>query len=217
MTPGTVQQLTIVVLLILPGTSYLFAGERLLGIREAEQEAANCLLRALGMGILLDAAYLIGAGPQLVRLLRGRGRTPLSGVAEHPRAVGLFVLVLVVAVPTSLAWAQAHWIRRRRAALHDHTPTAWDALFQDRGACFVRVRLKNGGWVGGWYGARSRASAYPREGDLFLESQYRMGPDGSFGARLPSTGGLYLRAADVDLVEIYEPRRPPQGDTDDSA
>ncbi|MGW7528861.1 DUF6338 family protein [Streptomyces sp. NPDC054783] len=217
MTPSTAQQLAILVLLILPGTSYLFARERLLGIREAEQEVSNRFLRALGVGVLLDAAYLIAAGPQLVRLLRGDGKEPLSGVADRPRAAGLWLLLLVVVLPTLVAWAEARWVRRRRAAVHDRTPTAWDALFQDRGACFVRVRLKNGGWAGGWYGTRSRASAYPQPGDLYLESQYRMEPDGAFGPRMPGTGGLYIRAADLDLLEIHEPRRHARGDTDDGA
>ncbi|MEW2528491.1 DUF6338 family protein [Streptomyces sp. NPDC047071] len=215
MTPGTVQQLAIVVLLVLPGTTYLFAREGFLGIREAEQESGNRILRALGVGVLLDTVYLMAAGPQLVRLLRGGGTTALAGVADRPRAFGLCLLLLAVAVPALLARVEARWTRRRRAALHERTPTAWDALFQDRGACFVRVRLKNGGWAGGWYGTRSRASAYPQPGDLFLESQYRMEADGAFGPRLPGTGGLYVRATDLDLVEIYEPRRRTRGDSDD--
>ncbi|MET8170082.1 DUF6338 family protein [Streptomyces sp. NPDC005329] len=218
MTPSTVQQLAILVLLVLPGTSYLFARERLLGVREAEQEATNRFLRALGVGVLLDAVYLIAAGPQLVRLLRGDGAGSLAGVVDRPRAVGLWLLLLVVVLPTLVAWAEAARVRRRRAAVLDHqAPTAWDAVFMDRGACFVRVRLKNGGWAGGWYGTRSRASIYPQPGDLFLESQYHMEPGGAFGPRMPGTGGLYLRAADVDLVEFYEPRPRSQGDTDDRA
>ncbi|MFJ5779478.1 DUF6338 family protein [Streptomyces sp. NPDC093094] len=216
MTPTTVQQLAILVLLVLPGTSYLFARERLLGVREAEQEVNNRLLRALTVGFLLDAAYLISAGPHLVRLLRGRGKGPLAGVAEQPREAGLWLLCLVVVVPALVAWAEAYWVRRRRAAVHEETPTAWDALFQDRGACFVRVRLKNGGWAGGWYGARSRSSTYPQPGDLYLESQYRMEPDGTFGARMSGTAGLYVRAADVDVLEFHEPRRVTRGEADDA-
>ncbi|OIJ63616.1 DUF6338 family protein [Streptomyces mangrovisoli] len=218
MTPSTVEQLAILVLLILPGTSYLFARERLLGIREAEQEVNNRFLRALGVGVLLDAAYLIAVGPHLVRLLRGGAKDrALAGVADQPRAAGLWLLVLVVVVPTLVAWGEARWVRRRRAAVHEETPTAWDALFQDRGACFVRVRLKNGGWAGGWYGRRSCASSYPQPGDLYLESQYRMEPDGTFGPRMPGTAGLYVRAADVDLLEFHEPRRDTRGDTDGAA
>ncbi|MFF7240166.1 DUF6338 family protein [Streptomyces collinus] len=216
MTPSTVQQLAILVLLVLPGTSYLFARERLLGIREAEQEVNNRFLRALAVGVLLDSAYLITAGPHLVRLLRGGGKGPLTGVAEQPRETGLWLLLLIVVVPTLVAWAEAYWIRRRRAAVYEGTPTAWDALFQGRGACFVRVRLKNGGWAGGWYGSRSRASAYPQPGDLYLQSQYRMEPDGTFGPRMSGTAGLYVRAADVDLLEFHEPRRDTRGDADDA-
>lgn len=205
MSPSTVQQVAILVLLVLPGTSYLFARERLLGAREAEHEPGNRVLRALGFGIVLDTGYLIVAGPQLVGLLRGTGAGPLSGFTERPREVGLWVLLLVIVVPTLVAWAEARLTRRRRATRHERTPTAWDALFQNRGSCFVRVRLKSGDWAGGWYGARSRASSYPQPGDLFLESQYRMKPDGTFGERIHQSGGLYVRAEDIDICEILEP------------
>jgi hypothetical protein len=203
-TPSTVERLTILVLLILPGTTYLFARERLLGIREPEQDATNRFLRALGVGITLDALYLTAAGPQLVALFRGPSPGPLAGLLEQPRAAGLALLLLLVVIPTLVARGEAFWIRRKRRARHDRTPTAWDGIFQDRGPCFVRARLRSGNWAGGWYGERSRASAYPQAGDLFLQSQYHLMPDGTFGDRVTGSAGLYLRASDIDVLEILE-------------
>jgi hypothetical protein len=66
------------------------------------------------------------------------------------------------------------------------------------------VRIKDGTWIGGWYGSKSNASAYPQARDLFLESQYMMKPDGTFEGRVLNTGGLYIPAADISHLEIVE-------------
>lgn len=205
MVPGTVQQLTILLILVLPGVFYQAVREHLRGAIAAEQEPQNRLLRAIAAGALLDAVYAVAAGPWLVDLLVGNGAGPLAGASSRPREAGLAALLLVVLVPAGIAWAEAAWGRRRRRARYEPTPTAWDALFRDRGSCFVRARMKNGLWVGGWLGTRSAVSAFPQQGDVYLQAQYRMGPDGRFLGRVPGTGGVYLRAADVDVLELLDP------------
>ncbi len=148
MVPGTVEQLTILLILVLPGVFYQAVRERLRGALASEQEPQNRLVRAVAAGALLDTLYAVVAGPWLVRLLAGGGEGPVAGVLRQPRQAGLAALLLIVAVPSALAWAEAAWGRRRARARYEPTPTAWDALFRDRGSCFVRVRLKSGLWVG---------------------------------------------------------------------
>ncbi|MFF7178304.1 DUF6338 family protein [Streptomyces sp. NPDC008121] len=211
MVPGTVQQLTILLILVLPGVFYQAVREHLRGAVAAEQEPQNRLVRAIAAGALLDAVYALVAGPWLVRVLAGEGAGPVAGVLRQPRAAGFAALVLVVLVPAGVAWAESAWDRRRRKARYEPTPTAWDALFRDRGSCFVRARLKNGLWVGGWLGTRSAVSAYPQQGDVYLQAQYRMGPDGAFLGRVPGTAGVYLRAADIDVLELLHPPDPAPG------
>ncbi|MFD5066667.1 DUF6338 family protein [Streptomyces sp. NPDC058369] len=205
MVPGTVQQLTILLILVLPGVFYQAARERLRGPLATEQEPQNRLVRAIAAGALLDTLYVVAAGPWLLGLLLGDGGGPLAGVSRQPRQAGLAALLLIVAVPSALAWAEAVLQRRHARARYEPTPTAWDALFSGRGSCFVRVRLKSGLWVGGWLGSRSAVSAYPQSGDLYLEAQYRMGADGRFLGRVPGTGGVYVRAADIDVLEVLLP------------
>ncbi|MER6047147.1 DUF6338 family protein [Streptomyces sp. NPDC001793] len=214
MVPGTVAQLTILLVLVLPGVFYQAVRERLEGSSAAEQEPQNRLVRAIAAGALLDAGYAVVAGPWLVDLLAGGGHGPLAGVLRHPQRAGAAALLLVVAVPSAVAWTEHAWHRRRASARYDPTPTAWDALFRDRGSCFVRVRLKSGLWVGGWLGSRSAASAYPQPADLYLQAQYRMGPDGRFLGRVPGTAGVYLRAADVDVLEVLLPPAAAAGVTE---
>ncbi|WP_312018504.1 DUF6338 family protein [Streptomyces sp. I05A-00742] len=203
--PGTGEQVAIVLVLVLPGVFYQAVRERLRGAVAAEQEPQNRLLRAVAAGALLDALYGAAAGPWLVRLLAGNGDGPVAGVLRHPRQAALAALLLVVVVPSLAAWAEAAWRRRRARARYEPVPTAWDALFHDRGSCFVRVRLKSGLWVGGWLGSRSAVAAYPQQGDLYLQAQYRMGHDGTFLGRVPGTGGVYVRAADVEVLEVLLP------------
>ncbi|GAA2717019.1 MULTISPECIES: DUF6338 family protein [Streptomyces] len=219
MVPGTVEQLAILLVLVLPGVFHQAVRERLRGTSASEQEPQNRLLRALAAGALLDALYAVAAGPWLVELLAGHGDGPLAGALRHPRRAGLAALVLVVAVPSAAAWAETAWRRRRARARYEPTPTAWDALFHDRGSCFVRVRLKSGLWVGGWLGPWSAVSAYPQQGDLYLQAQYRMGPDGRFLERVPGTAGVYVRAADVDVLELLLPpdEEATEGERDDAA
>ncbi|MFE7806064.1 DUF6338 family protein [Streptomyces sp. NPDC057430] len=203
------QQLTILLVLVLPGVFYQAVREHLRGAVAAEQEPQNRIVRAIAAGALLDAVYAVAAGPWLVRLLTEDGRGPVAGMLARPRETGLAALLLVVAVPSGIAWAEAVRDRRRRRARYEPTPTAWDALFRDRGSCFVRARLKNGLWVGGWLGSGSAVSAYPQPGDLYLQSQYRMAPDGTFLGKVPDTGGVYLRAADIDVLEVLLPPSAP--------
>ena len=211
MIPGTVQQLTILLVLVLPGVFYQAVRERLSGVRAAENEPQNRLLRAIAAGALLDAVYAVAVGPLLVQLLGGTATAPFTGVVQHPRLAGLAGLLLVVVVPSAVAWAEGRWVRRRALARYEPTPTAWDALFHGSGSCFVRVRLKSGLWVGGWLGSNSAVSAYPQPGDLYLQTQYRMAADGSFVGRMPGSAGVYVKAADVEVLELLRPPAPEEG------
>ncbi|MFI9383377.1 DUF6338 family protein [Kutzneria sp. NPDC052558] len=216
MVPGTVQQLTILLVLVLPGVFYQAVRERLSGVRAAENEPQNRLVRAIAAGALLDGVYAVVAGPWLVELLGPTAPTPFAGVGQHPRLAGLTGLLLVVVVPSAVAWAEGWWVRRRSQARYEPTPTAWDALFHGTGSCFVRMRLKSGLWVGGWLGSRSAVSAYPHPGDLYLQTQYRMGPDGSFVGRVPGSAGTYVKAADIEVLELLRPPAKEEGTDDES-
>jgi uncharacterized protein DUF6338 len=206
MVPDTVQQLTILLVLVLPGVFYQAVRERLRGVLPAEREPQNRLLRAIAVGVILDAVYAVIAGPWLVGLASGGPKgSALGGLARQPRAAGLAALLLVVAVPAGVAWAEATWTARRLRARYDPAPTAWDALFRDRGSCFVRIRTKSGLWVGGWLGSRSAVSAYPNDPDIYLQRQYTMRADGTFVTRVPGSAGVYVRGADIEVIEMLEP------------
>ena len=201
-TTSTVQQVVLLVLFVLPGISYQFVRERMRGPVPGERDLSERVLRALTASIALDAVYLIAVGPQIVHLIRPAGRPWFSTAAAQPRQAAAVSLALFIVIPAGAAWLIGMVERRQHPSRFDPVPTAWDSTFRGRSACFVRARLKSGAWVGGWYGRRSRASAYPNPADLYLESAYEMGSDGGFGPRAQATGGLYVRMDDIEVLEF---------------
>ncbi|WP_033443038.1 DUF6338 family protein [Saccharothrix sp. NRRL B-16314] len=200
--PSTVVQLVLLVLLVLPGISYQFVRERLRGPVPWERDLGERVLRAIVASIVLDSAYLAVAGPALIRLTRGTPPGELNGFVQQPRAVGAVAVLLFLVVPAAAAFAVSLVERRRRKSTYRRTPTAWDHAFRDREPCFVRVRLKDGNWAGGWYGHRSYATSYPHPAELYLESARVMTPEGEFGPRVQGTAGVRLRAEDFDVLEF---------------
>ncbi|MFF3948044.1 DUF6338 family protein [Streptomyces sp. NPDC001902] len=200
-------QLALLVLLVLPGVTYQFVRERRRGPVPGERDLGERVLRAIVASIALDALYAVVAGPALVSLARGAGGG-WDGFVDRPRVVGFVAVVLFLVVPAMAAVTVSLVDRQRRKARFLRTPSAWDHAFRDREPCFVRVRLKDGNWAGGWYGNRSYASSYPHPAELYLESARVMGADGAFGARVRGTAGLRLRAEDFDVLEFVEPGEP---------
>lgn len=206
--PSTTSQLLALVLLVLPGLTYQFLRERWRGPVATEAQLGERMLRAITASVALNGVYAVIAGPALVRAWRRVERSGLSTLAaESPRVVGMWALLLFLGVPASAAALVSYRERRHARSAYRPVPTAWDYAFgagADSGTQFVRARLKDGTWVGGWFGTRSYASGHPQEADLYLEASYRMAADGSFVSRVEHTGGIYLRMADVDLVEMVK-------------
>lgn len=201
MVPSTVQQLTILLIMILPGGVYQAVRERLLGPRPSEAQAESRVLRAVAASVLLDSVYALTAGPWLVSLLRDGGRAALL---DRPRVTGATALLLVMVVPALVAYGESRWRERRSPSRQVTVPSAWDHLFAGRSSCFVRIRLKDGSWIAGWYGGRSLAASYPHGRDIFLQAQYAVLVDGTIGPRLAHTGGIYVPADSIDLLQLLE-------------
>ncbi|WP_137991102.1 DUF6338 family protein [Streptomyces vilmorinianum] len=204
--PTTFLQLLVVVVAVLPGVTYQFTRERARGPLVQHADLGERMLRALAASLVLDFAYVLVLGSTLTQ------RFPLTGsgwekLAASPRPVALLALLLLIAIPAAAAWAVERGERRgRRSARYVPTPSSWDHVFSELEPCFVRARLKSGHWVGGWYGSCSYASSHPAAAhDLYLESAWRLTPNGRFLSRVEQTRGLYLRLDDVELIEFITP------------
>ncbi|MGW1520720.1 DUF6338 family protein [Streptomyces sp. NPDC002287] len=198
--PATLVQLVLVVLFVTPGVTYQLVRERRRGSKPGEQDVTQRVLRALIASAILDAIYVLLIGPQLISLFEiGRG---WGGLREHSRAAAALILGLVFAVPAVTAWVLSEIERRRLRSSYRSTPTAWDHAFRDCPPSFVRIRLKDGSWIGGWYGSKSYASSFPHPPELFLERSYRMRSDGGFSAEVARSAGMYVKCTEIDFFEI---------------
>ncbi|MFE1942022.1 DUF6338 family protein [Streptomyces massasporeus] len=202
--PTTVAQVVIVLLLVLPGVTYQFVRERAHGLAPGHRDLGERVLRAVTAGIALDTVYVLLAGPWLVHLVYDRRNGWLAGAAETPRVAAVAAATLLIAVPAVAAWF-ASWLRSRGSgSAYDPTPTAWDWIFQRRGHCLVRARLKSGRWIGGYYGEDSYTSSYPEAADLYLQTAWALSATGLFERPLEHSGGIYIRMDDVEYLDFIE-------------
>jgi len=202
--PSTAEQLVFVVLLVLPGVTYQFLRERWRGPAPGEQDLGQRLLRAMTASIALNAIYAVAFGPWLAGLIRGKQGWTVSLVG-HLRVAGLWAMLLFLVVPAAGA-ALVSWLESRtRTAVTRPEPTAWDYMLgKAMNSRFIRARLKDGTWAGGWYGAQSYASGYPNSPDIYIQWAYQMNDDGSFGPPTEQSSGIYLRLDNIDVLEFID-------------
>jgi hypothetical protein len=147
MPPGTLPQLVILILFVIPGSVYQATRAWLVGELPQDADMSRRLLRAITASAALHALYLVAFGTRLVTAITPPdNKNVLSGVAAHPRRDGLLGLVLLVVVPSLAAWAliRRHAIEARalRGALWllraDAKPDPVDGYVRRR----VEARLK---------------------------------------------------------------------------
>ncbi len=203
--PGSGLQLLVLLAFVIPGSVYQAVKTRLQGPRP-DEDAGDRVLRAVALSAGFASAYAIAFGPWIVDL----AETPPtaaggpSGLLARPRQAGLAALALLFVVPAVLALVD-HWRATTRASLHttyDPTPRAWDYVFRGRDRCFVRIRTRDGIWIGGWYDTRSFASSYPHPDDIYIEKAYRMHGDGTFGEATERSQGIYVKCDNVEVIEF---------------
>lgn len=126
---------------------------------------------------------------------------------DHPvlfaLAIGCVILVGPILITRLFVWLRrSKWLN---AGLQLPHPTAWDYFFDQRRHCFVRLHLKEGGYIGGWFSSGSFAAAFPRHGDIYIERVYRIDKDGVFGEPMRNSLGVLVRAEDYTLAEFIAP------------
>ncbi|MFR9799565.1 DUF6338 family protein [Streptomyces sp. MS06] len=198
--PSTVAQLALIVMAVLPGVTYQLVRERQLGTDPGEQVLTERVLRALTASVALDSLYAVVLAPWIVGNVEGGVR--LTEDSGQLRWAGAMCLALVFLVPAVSAWTVSAVRLRRWQGSYVGTPSAWDQVFRNLPASYVRARMKDGTWVGGWYGPALFATAYPRPPELYLELAWEMGRDGSFVAAVHRTRGVLLNGSEFDILEI---------------
>jgi hypothetical protein len=213
------------VVLVLPGIVWVSVRTAVRGRLANDADVAGRVLQALVISVTLDAVYLLALGPAAVDRLIATADDPNAAGARTTAAA---VLVLGVAVPALLAylvhgepvWKPVHprapkWLKiPRRTTTQQSTPTAWDRAAPELGGRWIRIRLADGKWIGGWYGNGSYISTYPEPHDIYVSDQHDVAADGMIGDQVPGTAGFWVALKDGDIVEwINPPPTAPAGDT----
>jgi hypothetical protein len=124
-------------------------------------------------------------------------------------AIALLVPSITVATATRLwAGSQAQqWVRKvSKINVRHELPTGWDYYFEQTRCAYVRIALKGGGWVFGFYGSDSFAAYAKDGGDLYLERVFACGDENWFGEEMQGQMGVWVKMHDVVSVEFYDPQ-----------
>lgn len=214
--PSSYLDVLIGVALLIPGLTFATVRRRYLGTREADYGTGARTLDALYASLFFIIVYvLLGA------FLFGWRFTELENDAlallskMSPRGGSVVVALLLIVIPATCALMSAKIVfrsmkvcgrnvpvpRRKQRGRHQE-PRAWEvAGARAQTAQFVRVRLEDGTYCGGFYGVSSAMGVYPMARDLFLEEEYNMSTTGEFLDKVDGTNGIWISVTDHTVVE----------------
>lgn len=85
----------------------------------------------------------------------------------------LFVWPLIAAIAAIKIGRMKKWRWVRDfLSINASEPRSWDYYFNQKRHCMVKITLKDGTHLRGYFGSRSFASSYPAAGDLYLQEEY---------------------------------------------
>ena len=118
---------------------------------------------------------------------------------------GIIILCLFIAPgiwPVVLLRVLA--LMESRGLLLGGAKTAWDRFFENaKTGCWIIVHLNNGESIGGRFSQSSYASAYPREGHLYIQELWCIDESGNFTQELPGPQGAILRPTDYRYLRVF--------------
>jgi hypothetical protein len=196
----------VTVLFLMPG--YLLQAAWRHGVRRPEPSDRVFATRTLTGALVVHAILL----PWTVALVR---QGAFGDPVDHAGAIAAWAVLGLVVVPNLVGAALARltrmagpaWLARLLDLLglahHFRVVEAWSWQFSRREPAYVRVRLKDGRTVLGYYGPRSFASFDAAHGDLYLEQQYRKGDGKIFGPPFGATSGVWISGTEIVTIEFF--------------
>ncbi|WP_394255349.1 DUF6338 family protein [Pseudoclavibacter helvolus] len=227
------------IVLALPGFIYAGVGRWARGESASDRDVGLTIARGAVFAVALTGVYLLVFGGWLYDGL-GPGAATDALSIKNPRFLGLAVLGFYVAVPTfvslilhrrRLKWTSPRWaidgegtVKRgltwmllpRSKHGYNSVPSAWNHATEQNHHAWVRIRRRNGEWVGGWFTEGSFVTTYPEPRSIYIAHQYCMTDDGNFQGENPIPGaGVFLMINDDDIVFWTNPARPNTEEDDD--
>lgn len=214
MTPGSVTQLLIVLVFVVPGFVYQSVRISLRGRLQFDLELPTRIVRAIVSSGIFALVYLVCFGQTLVDAATGEGF-----VIESPRVGAVLSLAGGIVVPATVAlapslvklqsWPVVKWLQDQlpEVANYDPTPTAWDKIFQAQGGehVFVRVMTQDGRWIAGLWGPESYATSFPDPQQILLQKAYKVDADGTIGGEVVGSRGILIDCREIQLLQLLAP------------
>jgi len=214
MTPETGTALLILAVFVLPGFVTLLLRERMFAVR-GEDTQFERLLNALYYSALIYAIVFAGAAltgvhkADVVEFYHGE-----KLLAEDLVAGGIIALALPAVIATiGLWWRSSRNVRpgllKFIGVSSSHSVSSgWNEAFSREGSPMLRVTLKDGRVVGGYFGDGSLAGYSEHAQDLFISERWSIDPENDwFTGAAQGTTGLWVARAEIASIEFYE--RPP--------
>lgn len=226
--PQTVTQVAFFLLLIVPGFVYAATRRRLRGGATAdERDFSVRLIHGIAASVCLDCLYLLAIGWFLVDYIADPNGLGKRALLEHSYVVAIAVFLLALAIPAACGYGVQlvvnkgedwDWVKKiREVSQFEVTPSAWDYAAPNLADCFVRVRLADGKWIGGYLPKGiGYVSTYPEVRDIFIPWQYHIYDDGSIGEIVDGTVGVYVPLTGNEHVLWTLPAGPDSPINDES-
>jgi hypothetical protein len=125
--------------------------------------------------------------------------------AKHPIWYGVSGVIILLVGPIIWPVILTKLFRSKllTGTLQIPYPTSWDYFFDKREPVFILIHLKNGKMVGGYFGTDSYATSFPNEGDIYLQTVYKINNDGTFGNPINDSKGLLIRKEEYIYIELF--------------
>lgn len=157
---------------------------------------SNALIEGLFYSVINFAIFL----PLIIVIHRN------SFFLQHPIWYSIFGMTILLIGP--ILWPMVLTIIFRSKLVSKKLqipyPTSWDYFFDKREPVFILIHLKNGKMVGGYFGTDSYATSFPNEGDIYLQTVYRVKNDSSFEENpINDSKGLLIRRDEYTYLELF--------------
>lgn len=127
--------------------------------------------------------------------------------ASHPYLYIFFYFFLILIFPIilSFSWHKIRSSPKLRLPLSHPQGKPWDYVFsQQNKTYYIKVTLKDGKVVGGYYGEKSFSSSSPNPEQLYLEQCWIVSNNGKFERAKNNTAGIIILTNEIAFIELRE-------------
>ncbi|MGF1841500.1 DUF6338 family protein [Vibrio atlanticus] len=124
----------------------------------------------------------------------------------HPTLYALFYIFVLLIFPVilTLTWKALRESKAFKMNLPHPTAKPWDYIFSQNRFFWVKVTLKDGTVVAGYYGEKSFASSAPAEEQIYLEQTWKLDDDDGFERMVNQTAGVIILTSEISHIELRE-------------